>query len=313
MNLKDLNAISSKLNTKRQKTGGDACQKAYALLAEASINEFKYKSLLKQAISLFSEAIRFNRSSTKAYIGMGYLLLLLNDYSQAEIYLMTALRLDRENTETLALLEALQVRKFAHTKGSVVSQPGEIDTPMDDWDALYDRVDEKLTHLINNTQSLSSLGPSQEKKDLESYKETLAKLELKQEQLNPDIAHLDTEFETHELKLKSQEVTLHLRQFKQLILMSQEFYKLCQNMARLSQQIKELKKELNTVSDINLRQCESQLNMYYDRCDRFADALDEIETKGYSIDNLMSQYNLLIASIEDYQDFLDDFSSPLAA
>jgi len=81
---------------------------AIADLATAQSSGFEDKEALKSASSGFLNAIRSNGRHTAAYVGMGYLLLLIGSPNHAQRYITAAIDVDPTNEDAAKLLKYLK-------------------------------------------------------------------------------------------------------------------------------------------------------------------------------------------------------------
>lgn len=96
------------ITAKRHSEALDYYTIGMSCVAIASQSNFADKALIKQSISFLMEAIKFNRSNPKPYIGIAYILMVYGNHPIALKYLQQALQIDPKSEEAKKLKEQLK-------------------------------------------------------------------------------------------------------------------------------------------------------------------------------------------------------------
>ncbi|PKL76833.1 MAG: hypothetical protein CVV27_08260 [Candidatus Melainabacteria bacterium HGW-Melainabacteria-1] len=310
MNLSGLHTLAAGLSQQRMQKGGEACQRAYELLAQAKLSQFKDTKLLEGAVANFMAAIRHSRRDVDAYLGMGYVLLLLRDFARAERYLLTALRLNRQHPDVQVLLAELVARRKRpplRTQQSMSLFQGQPQTS-DQWDRLYDAVEAEIRQSVAAALAEPLPAASLKREQVAKLTQVLEQLQTGYAALSKQVRSLEAEFEIEALQNALRPLELLLRRMQDRLKVSQAFGNLAESMRRIRQGLQRDLQQLNQIQPQTLADFEARLESYSDSCDSFADLLDAWEAAGHPIAELLHDYEFLLALVESLQEKLDERS-----
>ncbi|HEY9844110.1 MAG: hypothetical protein ACAI44_07875 [Candidatus Sericytochromatia bacterium] len=307
MDFTSLSSVSAGLTQQRSQKGGEACEQAYGSLAQAQLNRFQNKAQLEAAVQDFMAAIRLSRRDADAYVGMGYVLLLLRDYPRAERYLLTALRLNRQHPDVQPLLAELAARR---NRPAPMTRPAAIPAgrPVSaaDWDHLHDSVVLRIRQTVAAavTEPLPSAGVNSEL--IAALTQRQSRLQIEYDELVRLVRALEAEFEADDLCKGLRPLEMLLRRMQATVALSRQFQNLQADICRIRQALQNDLLSLNRNGSQSLAPFEARLEEYYDDCDTFADQLDAWEAAGHSIAGLLKEYQILLEITENLHERLDE-------
>lgn len=301
MDLKALVNTHRRIAENRQDVGVDYCQKGFMLLAQAELTEFREKQLLKDATSYFIRAIRFKRTSTDAYVGLGYLLILLTDYEGASKYLKEALRLDPSNGDAAKLLEHVQTHQPQSVKPN--AQPEDLSDL--NYDELYDKIEILIFTQIKTIMETPPMIPTVDTDALKALEQQTAAFETTYQHIVQQLDIIEAEIDTSDLRNNLRPFEIALGRFQTGLSTSHHMQKI---QAGILKEMHRVKEHLMQVRN-NPESTENEevfLDDVMDHCDALADELDVLERKAISIEPLLQRYESLVALIEQFRDTLDE-------
>lgn len=290
MNLKQLVQTQSELLQQREFEVDTLCQQAYHLIAESEATGFTDKQALRQAMQLFSQALRQQRTALEPYIGMAYLAMLLNQNEISRKCLLTALQLSPDHPDALSLLHYLDGEITA------ISEPH--DSKGVDLD--YDVLETELFHLAHHLaqEDLPNADPhSETQTTLQCHLENLQqKVEYFEQKLSP----LEDYFNTTNLRQ-------HLKPAENCIRVCLQRLELCREMQATQQHMQNLNYALRALSDLQepLQEKERELEKLNDQIEELSERLQRFAQDGGKITDLEHSFRILQAMLEQMQDNLD--------
>ncbi|MEZ0367889.1 MAG: tetratricopeptide repeat protein [Candidatus Sericytochromatia bacterium] len=307
MDFNSLSSVSAGLTQQRSQKGGEACEQAYGSLALAHLNRFQNKAQLEAAVQDFMAAIRLSRRDAGAYVGMGYVLMLLRDYPRAERYLLTALRLDRQHPDVQPLLAELAARRNRPPlRAQPVGLPAGHPVSAADWDHLHDAVVARIRQTVAAAvaEPLPPAGVNAEL--IAALTQSQSRLQIEYDELVRLVRTLEAEFEADDLCRGLRPLEQLLRRMQATVSLSRQFQNLQADICRIRQALQRDLLSLNRNGAQSLAPFEARLEEYYDDCDTFADQLDAWEASGHSIAGLLKEYKLLLEVTDNLHERLDE-------
>lgn len=293
MNLKELVRVQSELHQQRSQEAEALCSKAYHLMAEAESGGFQDKDLLKQAMRLFSQAMRQQKDYLDAYIGLSYLAILLNQEKLARRYLEAALSLAPEHGDALKLLRFVEQGTPLDTE--TLAHLSETDRAYDALDSeLFMRlrqISESTTRPVDSSQSCQETLQSQHSQLQQDIQNFLQRMEA-----------LENEFDTAPLRRRIQSLEVHQTELFQALSLAQEAQALEQGIRSLAQNLRQFNTDLKTGQ---AQQPERELEEYQDLQAQFQQRLKELGKQGVNTETQTHEYSLVAAILERVQEQLD--------
>ncbi len=300
MDLKALLHTHDQVSRKRKEQGTMSCEQGYELLIQAEKTGFKDKAILKQASDAFILAIRQERTHPEAYIGLGYLLLLLSDFQAAETQFKSALRFAPDNQDAKSLLEFSQHKRLGLPLKS--AQP-----ETEESEQLFVHFVERIQTAIRKAKASQLKQPLLDMAQLQVLVKEHGESQWRYQQLEQELAELDLALPADSLKGLLNSFADLLRHQTKMIQTSMTFQKLEQalvaQMARVRDGIVNLP-QLRSKEDIQAYE-QNTLEDLLDHCDKLADQLDSISEQGHDIRSLERQYETLVQMIENLQEQID--------
>lgn len=300
MDLKALLHTHDQVSRKRKEHGAKYCEQGYDLLLQAEKSGFKDKNLLKQASESFIRAIRQERTHTEAYIGLGYLLLLLSDFHGAENQLKAALRFDPNNPDAKSLLEFSQ-----HKRLGIPLKPSQAEP--EDSEQLFIQFVERIQAASRKVKNSLLQQPTLEAQQLQQLVKEHGENQWRFQQLEHELAELDQSLHADSLKNLLHNFSDLLRHQTKMIQTSLRLQKLDNALLKLMEQVRDaillLPNLQNKTAVHNFE--EHHLESLLDHCDQLADQLDEISEQGHDIRALEKKYESLVHMLENLQEQLD--------
>lgn len=300
MDLKALLKTHEQVASKRKNLGTQACEEGYNLLVKAEETGFKDKTLLKSASEAFIRAIRQERSNAEAYVGLGYLLLLISDFEGAEKQLKAALQLTPDNSDAKALLEFSQHKRLGIPLKSSQPEPEESEQ-------LFVQFVERIQTATRKAKAAQLKQPLMDTAQLQALVKEHGESQWRYQQLEHELAELDQSLHADSLKGILNSFAGVLRHQTKMIQTSLTFQKLDQALMRQMERVRD--------GIVNLPQLRSKeaiqtfeqntLEDLLDQCDKLADQLDSISEQGHDIRSLEKKYESLVQMIENLQEQID--------
>jgi len=300
MDLKALLKTHEQVASKRKDLGAQACEQGYGLLAKAEETGFKDKSLLKSASDAFIRAIRQERGNAEAYVGLGYLLLLISDFEGAEKQLKAALQFAPDNRDAKSLLEFSQ-----HKRLGIPLKTAQPET--EESEQLLIQFVERIQAATRKCKSSLLKQPLMDMGQLQVLLKEHGESQWRFQQLEHELAELDQSFDAHSLKGLLSTFSDLLRHQTKMIQTSLTFQKLEQALLGQMQRVRDAivnLPHLNNKAAIQAFESET-LEDLLDHCDKLADQLDTVSEQGHDIRALERQYETLVQMIENLQEQID--------
>lgn len=266
MNLKHLVEAQKALMAERGAEAESLCRQAYYCIAEAEAQGFNDKNLLKQAMRLFSQALRQQPGYTDACLGLAYLAILLEQQLIASRYLQLVLDAEPQNPEALSLLDFL------------VQEP--VSSPRDSQEALnpaqlYDHIDHAIFRFQRDCARHREL-QIDERADSRARLQAL-KTQLKEElqQFEIQLDFLDSAFETHAFRRRLRAGEALCEQLEQALACSYEMETVLTAVQALHQDLRALHQAIAgdvPEHDLELEQIQDKLERFQSQVQRFAEA-----------------------------------------
>ncbi|MGV3526891.1 MAG: hypothetical protein ACO1RX_21920 [Candidatus Sericytochromatia bacterium] len=316
MNLTELAGLQNKLQAGqngRSQRADQFCAAGVLALQNAYAQNFADKSLLKQAHGHFINAIRYNRQDIAAYLGLAYLLMLVEDVAMARKYLQEALRVEPDNAEALQLL-AYMTRLES---GPAVSVPADValpewESPAEtlDYDALYEQIEGFIFKQVHQLMSRPAMPrPTLDAETLQSLRQDFAALQSQHAYVNQHLQTLEQELDTSELVQKMRPFESLLRRFEQALHISEQLERVMQALERELQAVQALQVQAHALqTPAELAELEDLLEETMDRCDALADQLDAFENQADDLSAALQRYEALITRVEALRESLDHFA-----
>ena len=274
--------------SKRGKTSLGTYQKGLRALIRASEDGFQNKKFLHIARRSFFEAIQNQRQSPDGYLGMGYLLLLINYPEKAHDFIVQGLQLSEDKSYAQELLSYCQRQIEFNKMGS------------DEEDRLLIQEMRQAYAYFQQHFSLQGEVPWQEADTLgqavQQGFDMLSQFEGRLEVLENEI---DLP-EAHQLRQSINAYLNKLQEQHQCALQCQLLYREMQDAQR---DIVILNKAARQREHIPQR--EEALEDLLDRCDAFADQLDTWGESNWGINDMLQMYERLVIEIETLQEMFD--------
>ncbi|PIQ26962.1 hypothetical protein COW64_09495 [bacterium (Candidatus Blackallbacteria) CG18_big_fil_WC_8_21_14_2_50_49_26] len=261
------------------------------------------KAAAKQASHTFLTVIKTDRRELQAYLGMGYLLLLLQEANKARIFLQEALRIEPDNADAGNLLRysfELEKNKAATPLGISTFDSAE---PEDDYDHLEDFITAKIRSAMHTpvlvAQAEADLDKAlQLQEHSHRLKYTLSLIQTKINLLgrSTDVLALNSRLRPLETILQRLDKTLAFS----INLLDLNRH-LETQLVTVQAELEQTKQSPDKVFQINLEHL-------LDQCDAFADKLDALEAQKQDIRPLLNNYKRLVAAVESLQELLDELA-----
>ncbi|MBT9545659.1 MAG: tetratricopeptide repeat protein [Candidatus Sericytochromatia bacterium] len=309
----DFSAIASIQQTRQQlenrrqnqaealmKTAFEAMRKAFDPNSGRQKRQF-----LQAALEAFGNALQQQRSNPEIYIGLAYLLISMQEFAQAYNYLQEGQRLAPDHPDIEQMLaylkqrsERIQAKPVANTRDG--HSGGQLPSE-DEYDELYDKVESQLQTALAGIQSEEL--PTKPTLAL-SQSPTLAQLFQDYQQLSQslqrDLRILHSEFDTAPLEQQLVRLNLFLKRCQGLLAGAEELTLLYQALQGFRAEVKGLIQAFSPSAAL------PPVDDLLDRCDAFADQLDEYERKGYALKELLESYEALVEDLENLQNLIDE-------
>lgn len=315
MNLSQLasvSGISSRLSQSRAETAHKLCEQGFALLSdllkETVLHDLKHHFM--ETFDLFSKALSAQRTHPEPYIGLAYLLALVEDYPRAMAYTKAAQRLAPDHEDIDVLLSYIVAKTSAKAKTNPVHQHAVTSTSEIDYDALYDRVELRLKMELQRLQQAPIPEPSGKLKHCQKLDSQLQVLKAFNDELQKELRLLDEEFDISELSGYMRQIMHYMQRYRQTQSISEALVTLYTNIEAEEQYVEQFTEQMQTLSVDELDQA---LEKVLDRCDQLADQLDSWEGKGIVLSDLVQRYETLTREVDSLQDQLDERRDLVAA
>jgi tetratricopeptide (TPR) repeat protein len=271
--------------------------KAMQLLAQAHEEQFTQPQTLKQAAELFISAIRSNDRDPAPMLGMAYLLLLLEEYPQATLYVQAALKVDPRN-QTAMNLEAVLKDRLSEKPGS--------DAGLFSEEADYEQIEDYLKAEIQLISQLVPPAPLTEVEPLVEMESGFIRLREMHGALLTKLARLGQEFESLSLRQQLRPIEARIKQFENAIVLSHQLLDLRE---RMEQEREAALCLCQYLCYQNAEQAFTQLEIILDSCDQIAMEINTLDSRGVDIHVLEADYQLLSDALMLFQNTLDEMKN----
>lgn len=281
--LEELEGLQGHLTEERHAVAAQSYQQGMACLAQAQAEGFKNPARLKEASAHLLEAIRHQHHLPDPYIGMAYLMLLLNQRSDALHYLDEALRIEPSNPSAASL------RQLIHT-----------DSPLPQTGPHFTRRFEAL--LEQTIRTLSQSPPPVPCAEIKAY------LQLETEAIELR-RHYD---ELHDLAEETERDRL-VPIAKRLALFEKALHASCEllDLHEQLQEEQETAASLDQLTETHTHLVQQELAHTLDHCDALADEINALESEGIPVAALEKDYEALAGTVEHLQAHLQEKGNPL--
>jgi len=292
MNLKQLVQTQEELRAQRGHEAEAQCRQAYHLLAEAEAAGFADKTPLKQAMQLFSQALRQYPGFLEPYLGLAYLSILLEQTDLGRRYLEMALQLEPDHEEALHLLRFIdEDTHLPKVEASINAES----------DRLYDHLEQQLFYFFRT--SLRFQWPPADE-ELTSQ----AALQAAQAHLHERIQAFETELERLEPEFDTTALRRHLGPAERALQGIAQAQALALEMAACLPEIQIVAtalRDLHAQVAQHLPWDEGALETVTDRYDWLVDQVGAFEAQGGACSGLKRRLNVLQALLEQLQENID--------
>lgn len=290
--LKSIQSQNSDLVSRRHSKSGELYQKGLEDLGKAIASKFKDKKKLQSAIGIFMQAIRSQRNNPEPYIALGYLFMLLNDFLSAKTYFNAVLDFDPNHADAKKFLHHIRNNISQVTKRTASIQSdigGEID-----YDQLYDSTEALIYTQLRILMAEVSYQVVYVPEKIELLEKRKLQVQSIYEQINQRITVIGKEYDVSELLVKLKPLETLYKNIEKAYLISQKMVQVTSDIQRTVEVVFQM-----------FKQGLGDLEPIFDKCDFYADQLDELDEAGYKIKPVEKKYLQLIALIEKLQDRLD--------
>ncbi len=267
-------------------------------MLSAEQSGYRDREILKKAADVFAIGIQYNRKNPLPYLGLAYLFLLVNDPQSAAPYLAMAQQLDPHHPDLGSLMEWLEGKT-----NTTDSAP--------DSDAQLEKFELLLGNALKRylaSKPLPSIDPN---RYLRLQEEHLALQELCQN-FQRDLIQLQSESDLLGMEQQLQTLMAQLKLFEQAVKVSQDYLRLLRQIKTDVSETEALYQRLSLLTEVReINAIEQTLENLLDRCDGFADCLDDYDQKGFDIQAVERVYQELCRKIEALQEGLEENLSRL--
>lgn len=268
------------------------CRQAYYCIAEAEAQGFNDKSLLKQAMQLFSQALRQQPGYTDACLGLAYLAILLEQQALASRYLRLVLSVAPEHPEALNLMDFV----LQDAAGPAL----EHQMPLN-HDQLYDQIDHAIFAFQRYWSRHSLLQVDERASCRTQLQERKAKLTAELQQFGTQLDLLEAEFETHAFRRRLRMGEALSEQFEQALACSCEMETVLKSLQALHQELRDVHL---AIAAHNPDQ-EAVLEQIYDRLERLQHQIQRFAETGAQTANLVYAHDIALALLDQAHENLD--------
>lgn len=292
MNLKHLVEVQQALMAERGAEAENLCRQAYYCIAEAEAQGFNDKSLLKQAMQLFSQALRQQPGYTDACLGLAYLAILLEQQALASRYLHLVLSVAPEHPEALNLLDFVLQDAADPTLENRMSL---------NHDQLYDQLDHAIFAFQRYWSRYSALQVDERASCRKQLQELKAQLTAELQQFEIQLDLLETEFETHTFRRRLRMGEALSEQFDQALVRSAEMEATLKSLQALHQELRGVHLAIAAQKSDQ----EAVLEQIHDRLERLQHQLQRFAEIGAQTANLVYAHDIALALLDQAHENLD--------
>lgn len=325
MNFNDLSAIQA-LNTahqeQRHQRADGLCQSGFEALQQAFENPSEQKALLQTACEHFGSAIQTSRSHLEAYLGMAYLLLVIRDFQRALDYLKEARRLCGSDPDLQAMLHYLQElraqpEKEETPKPPLLPQLGAHSLSLEAQEDLALKLEQMIVQAVQALMTEPPLptAPAHLPTELKVFQQRYQHWQEVLAELKTNLQRLAEHYDNLSLEQKLQPLETILHRYLRFIQVSRDVIQLEGKMRQEDHQVQDDLKVLEELENTSQNSTSEppryhdlgqELEHFFDDCDRYADLLDDLDTQGYQMAEVIDVYEDLVADVERLRDRLDE-------
>lgn len=299
MDFKALQQLQTQnLGARRQAEAIKLYQQGLEAFAQATASRFRDKQALRNAFDKWMDALKQHRQNPDPYIGLGYIFLILNDHRAALMYFKSAQGIQPDHPDAALLIQYL----VDLTSGRAPQPPAGLPAGSDgsDYDALYDRAEQLLDLHLRQLRQLPGLKPSPHADERQQQEQICADQGQLVAEVKQMLKTLAVEIDTSELEKQLAVLETALRRLQTVKEASASFARLAQEMQACSAEAD------RALAKVPMPGAEALIESLLDRCDAFADQLDELENRRHDITALKPYYDELVESLNALQDKLDE-------
>lgn len=297
--LKDLQNQIQQLQIRRQATAQSHYARGLQALSRAIESNFYNKEALSQTLAAWFEALRHNRRDPEPCAGLGYLFLLLGDTRMAIRYFQTALQIEPQHADSLHWLTYIGEQNRISATQAVSRSSLSFEQGDPEKELL--QLQEELFQLLR--QWLEKPLPDPGRAQHERIVQTQTYLEKTWKRFHEHMQKLEPKLDTGLLQHRLVALETLVHRYRSHQNLSQRFLALetemQQELSHVESALVNLEQKGSSVSD-------TEIERLLDRCDLFADQLDEWCQQGYQTQSLASIYQKLAQELERLQDRLDE-------
>lgn len=297
------------------------------LIEQAQAEGFSQPLHLQQAASLLTEAIKRNRAEIRAYLGMAYIFLLLEDHSMAQKYVHQALQLQPNNPLVRSFQARVgedyqrvtkrrqELRNPAAHPTTAAAQPSRMTAADDDdIDTLYDQTETHIRQMLRELMLAGMPQPAADSAGIRRLEQALETHQANYAQIMAQLKKIETELDTADLMRLVKPVEAHHQRYRQVISFSQLLKGLKDRLVAEIEQVKEITEEArNTQDPSDIEVLEENLEALLDNADSFAQEIETLQQQNFPLAGLEDLYEQLQERLETYQDALEETHSRLKA
>ncbi len=301
----------------RHEESENHCNRGVECLLLAEEENYQNKELLTEAADAFMEAISHHRQNTEAYVGMAYLLWVLQDKPLALQYLEQGLRTQPSHPDIHRMIKEITGQSFVvavSTPSSGSSTPSSSSSPSiasppktapvapgapDPEAQLQQQIKARVTELKAAVEAENTrlIKPTINMHEIEHLQERLRDWEHVYGHV---LGQIDGLSQFHARVL----LTCELSGLQDRILDYHSALKCSEELLALDDKIQATQQEIKTTQkdyeNGKPGMYSALLDSFYDRCDAIADALDELENKNIPVRVLDSHYQQLVDRVEAF-------------
>jgi hypothetical protein len=301
-----LNAVRS-LTSEREKHRDAQAEKCFqAALAQLDVFlAAPHVHNLSKLETRVLDTLRYKTAQAKPYVLMAYVLLIYNHVHQAVRFQKLAESIEPELPEVVAMRALIDRVISGGTEAPLapVSDPALLPPDLSE-EGLYDQIETLIFEQVKSLlQSPPLPSPSLDTQAFLALTQRQAELETVYDTFMARLLPLETDWDISELKLRLRPIESRLKQFARQRSLFERLSTLEQRIKAESHALKTLYRDLNRAAP---GLTDRDLEVYYDRCDGFADEIDELEQQGCDILPLLGIYQELTSALDQLQDALDD-------
>lgn len=304
MQLRDLYSTiqnqRDQLQTRRQDQAEDFTRRAKTLIAQASAEQFQNKERLKQALDHLMQAIQHQRQYAEAYFCLAYLTHLIGDNQHALVYLKDALEYEPQHALAQELQSEILTQRFAKPQTRVTEAADQMLNEDELQQAIYQAVHHLSSQAQTQTEGLDQQAYLEARQFQQQLQQRLQFFETQLQHLEQDLDLTGLRQALYPLEVFLRRNHLKLKAFQELLSLQREIQREIRVVVKIYEQI------ANAGSPAAFQALEQKLEQGLDQADRLADQLDSLEAQGVAQQQLVRDYEQLVAISQQVMDSLDE-------